>query len=308
MICPLCNSENKSLRSLTAHMRCYHKLAMDIYKDILFNHNPELFISCIECNIKIKKFPNAGGAETCSLECRKLARHKINLNRKQSESHIQKRISNTDQIAKETTRQNTMTEKYGSLVHIPNTEERSAKISNALKGKIRTTEHTKKIIESKRKNGTLRHSISSKSKIKDMLLKYYQEGDDQNINIPKNIIKSNGRGHKTGIFNDIHYRSSYELLFLRFCERNEINVKSAESKQFRIRYTIDGKKHWYYPDFYLPDFDIIIEIKPASRIKENKDKFAEANKEVQFLVLTEEDLLGDDIMYFKILNTYLGSI
>ncbi|WP_337905356.1 hypothetical protein, partial [Mesomycoplasma ovipneumoniae] len=145
---------------------------------------------------------------------------------------------------------------YGSLTYIPDPEDRSNKLSIALSGKIRTKEHTQKIVASKKLNKTDKHIDSTRTKIKNTLLNYYQEGDDQNITIPKNITKCNGRGHKTGTFNDINYRSSYELLFLIFCERNKIQIKSAESKQHRIRYVLNNKKHWYYPDFYLPQYDI----------------------------------------------------
>lgn len=305
MICPICKSEKKSIRSLVAHMRIAHNLDQPEYKDIIFQYYPDLFIKCIECGTSIKKFKNAGGAETCSIECRNKAKHKINLGRKQSESQIKKRIESTDQKTKESTRKQTMFDKYGSLSYIPNPEDRSSKISSALSGKIRTKEHIQKIVDSKKFNKTDKHTDSTRTKIKNSLLKYYQEGDNQIITIPKNIIKCNGRGHKTGTFNKINYRSSYELLFLIFCEKNKIQIQSAESKQHRIRYVLD-RKRWYYPDFYLPQYDIIVEIKPQKLVVNNEHKFKEAMKEYLFIVITEEYLLNQEILHNKIINVSLG--
>lgn len=306
MICPICKSERKTLMSLTAHMRMAHNLDPVAYKDCLFKCYPDLFIKCIECGVGIKKFKNAGGAETCSEKCKENIRHKINLNRKQSESQIKKRIESTDQNVKEKARQQTMLNKYNSLVYIPNPENRSNKISVALTGKKQTEEHIKKIVESRKFNKTYKHNESTRTKIKNTLLNYYQQGDDQCVTLSKNTVKNNGKGFKTGTINGINYRSSYELMFLIFCEKNKIQVNSAESKLYRVRYILDDKKHWYYPDFYLPKYDIVIEIKPQCFVQNNCNKFKEAIKEYAFLVVTEDDLLNQINLYNRITNVYIG--
>lgn len=54
--------------------------------------------------------------------------------------------------------------------------------------------------------------------------------------------------------------SGSELDFAKFCDLNEIQwIKN--SKKFFEYVGLDGKTHKYYPDFYLSDYNIWIEIK-----------------------------------------------
>jgi len=96
----------------------------------------------------------------------------------------------------------------------------------------------------------------------------------QGIFIPKNIEKyilvenaqNNGR---------IEYRSSWELMFMNWCDMNEAVIKWS-SEPFAIHYIkpTDAKKHKYYIDFYFEAknskgeiIKYIIEIKPYSETK-----------------------------------------
>lgn len=292
--CPICGLTKNNKLSLGKHLSTYHKIKKNDYKKILMKHYPDLFLNCMVCNNKIPKYPNEGGSYTCSDKCKKLARQKSKIGKKQTKEIIEKRIKNTNQENKEKNRQKTMLTKYGKLYHFPNPKERNKIISEKLKGKQRSEEHQRKIIESKIKNNTIKHKLNTRTIIKYKLLEYYQKGINQCITIPKNILKCNGRGHLTGIFNNIIYRSSYELLFIMICKYININVISAESKDFRIRYTSPktNRKHWYYPDFYIPNIDLVVEIKPSSRINDsiNVEKFKQASKIYKFIVITEQQL------------------
>lgn len=53
----------------------------------------------------------------------------------------------------------------------------------------------------------------------------------------------------------LYYRGTYELDFLNFCFKNNIIVENGK----RIRYIIDNKTHFYFPDFLYRN--LIIEIK-----------------------------------------------
>jgi hypothetical protein len=281
-----------------------HKWSQQQISDYLFKNKPELFMNCLTCGIKFKKLKTKGGRTTCSDNCKKLAIINKNKGRTQSKETIRKRLNSTNQTNKEAKRQTTMLNKYGKLYNCPNPEERSKKISKSLTGKPRSKEHSKKIIESKRRNGTLNHSYSTRSLISRKLKEYTQKGDDQSINIG-NPMKKNGRGHKCGYFNNLYYRSSYELIFLQFCFDNKINVTSAETKEHRIRFTNNNKKHWYYPDFYLTDYRIIVEIKPKSLLNHglNPIKFEFASKTLEkYLVLTEIELFNENKLKKLITN------
>jgi len=66
-----------------------------------------------------------------------------------------------------------------------------------------------------------------------------------------------------GKFNNCHFRSSLELFYLIYWYENNINVINAETKEFRVTYlTEDNLKHTYSPDFYLPELNILVELKP----------------------------------------------
>jgi hypothetical protein len=220
------------------------------------------------------------------------------IGRKQSQETIRKRIENTDQSKKEKTRKKTMLEKYG-VDNPSQLEEVKAIVSQKGTGRKhppRRPEHIKKIVESKKRNGTLSHSNSTRAKISRSLNEYYQNGDDQSITTTS--IPSNGRGHKTGFHKGILYRSSYELLFIIFCEKNNIRIESCETKERRVRYEYEGKKRWYYPDFYLPDLDACVEIKPSSMMNELfyvKKKYAEQVYN-NFVVLTERELSNEEYL------------
>ena len=68
----------------------------------------------------------------------------------------------------------------------------------------------------------------------------------------------------------IIYRSSYERKFIAWLENSE-QVKNWGSECIRIPYLyIDGKRHSYYPDYFVEMMDgtkMVVEIKPSSQTK-----------------------------------------
>lgn len=91
----------------------------------------------------------------------------------------------------------------------------------------------------------------------------------------------------------IKVQGTWELKYSEFL--NERKVNWIRSRKISLRYCLDGEdyKRIYYPDFYLPDDDLLIEIKGyypdyerlkmKCVIKQNKDK--------KIIVLLKEDLL-----------------
>lgn len=305
MICQICGFIAKNANSLGKHIHHTHK---DYTKKIYYDKFVRVAPSTCVCG-KEKNFRGLGEGyrQFCSVSCRSLdlgIRNKISARqtgKKQSNETVQKRLQNTDQKNKESARKKTMLEKYGvdNPILVPEFLEK-AKVKNK-KSPKRKIEHSKKIIESKRKNGTLNHSDSTRSKITNRLNEYYQNGDDQSVTATS--LPSNGRGHKTGYHNGILYRSSYELLFIIFCERNGIEIESCENKERRVRYVYEGKKRWYYPDFYLTNHDICVEIKPTSMMNDLfliKKQFAEKVYS-NYKVVTENELVDEEKLIEHIL-------
>jgi hypothetical protein len=81
-------------------------------------------------------------------------------------------------------------------------------------------------------------------------------GFDFPMQSPLTYSKQLVSGYKCGIYNDIKYQGSYELDFLKFCDKNNILVKRG----FSINYLFD-RKRTYHSDFFIPKYNLICEIK-----------------------------------------------
>ena len=72
---------------------------------------------------------------------------------------------------------------------------------------------------------------------------------------------------------NINYRSSWEYKFMLWCDQTP-SVQEWGSEEIIIPYTspVDGKRHRYYPDFYVKvnGKKFIVEVKPTKQTKEPK--------------------------------------
>lgn len=60
---------------------------------------------------------------------------------------------------------------------------------------------------------------------------------------------------------NITYQSQLEYDFIEKCIENNIKIQNC----FKIKYTFNNKVHTYIPDFYLPDYKLIIELKSENQ-------------------------------------------
>jgi endogenous inhibitor of DNA gyrase (YacG/DUF329 family) len=299
-VCLCCNFSAKNNRSLAAHIKYLHLLSNKEYYDTYIKSNTDGV--CPICNKETSFRGGKGYLKYCSIRCASLDPEKrekqseLMIGKRQSQETIKKRIDNTDQNKKEENRKNTMLSKYNSLstddaLSDKEIEEKYLKISQANKGKLHSKEHHEKVINSKRLNGTLLHSEETKRKISEASRKYFSS-DNPPITLSESKYK--GRGHKCGYISGLYFRSSYEETFIKYCIENSIKIESAETKEFRIQYEIDGKNKMYYPDFYLPDYDVVVEIKPLSLLDFNMEKIDAACFEYSYVIITEEELADLD--------------
>ncbi len=123
--------------------------------------------------------------------------------------------------------------------------------------------------------------IFSKNHLKNMRL----------VNLGKHSGKKNpmfgkiGHHGKSGKYKNIWMRSSWELNFARFLTLSNIRWQ-YESKTFDLKNTT------YTPDFYLPKFDLHIEIKGFWRTDAKKKfrKFRRLYKNIRIEVLNKNKL------------------
>lgn len=106
-----------------------------------------------------------------------------------------------------------------------------------------------------------------------------------------------------GNVKQIIYRSSWERLFMVYCDKKE-SILQWSSEEVKIPYRFEEKIRTYYPDFwvYMIDKDNkpvekLIEIKPHQQrtMKVNVAKWAAAtmyaiDNDMEFLVMTEKEL------------------
>lgn len=77
------------------------------------------------------------------------------------------------------------------------------------------------------------------------------------------------KSFKHKYYNGIYYQSSNELMFIKFCEKNNIEIVDPT---FNIHYELQGKCSTYYPDFYLPKYNLVCEIKSTYTLNVDIDK------------------------------------
>jgi hypothetical protein len=77
-----------------------------------------------------------------------------------------------------------------------------------------------------------------------------------------------------GDSNNVIYRSSWELKFMIYCDNNK-NILEWGSEEIFIPYVspVDGKKHRYFPDFYIKTLNksnqvkkYLVEVKPLYQV------------------------------------------
>lgn len=90
-----------------------------------------------------------------------------------------------------------------------------------------------------------------------IIKKYGVEYLMQNKEIFNKQQKSAFARHKYKESN-LHYQGTYELDFLEKCS-NMLEIENGPT----IKYDYDSKKRIYYPDFYLPKYNLIVEIKSS---------------------------------------------
>lgn len=298
--CKICNKIFKNLNSLGKHL--YNSHSNITAEEYYVTHIGKVSNVCI-CGNR-KKFRNLGEGyrEYCSVKCRsnntEPARYWAG--KKQPEEMIKKRISNTDQALKESKKVENNLKKYGvsNVAQIPEVRN-TLSLSGLGRKNPRKDGQQQKIIDAKIRNGTNKHTSESKEKIRNSLNKLYSSD-----NPPVTLSENNHKNHITGYFNGLFYRSSYELRFMKYCDKNNIDFISAENKTYRCPYEdVEGKRRWYYPDYYLPKYNIVIEIKPASMLtNENVQRKISAGKMHHNLIVVDESVLENLDMLFEELN------
>ena len=165
----------------------------------------------------------------------------------------------------------TKLKKFGKVNNSQTTEWRDAmKQSWENKSEV----EVKKIVNSRHNTTIERYGFSSYSQTDEFKEKYKETcrskyGYDSHNQSPLIHKKQQESGFKSEQFLDtgLNYQGTYELHFLeKFYEKITID------KTIPIRYELNEKIHFYHPDFYLPEYNLIVEIKSKYTYDSELDK------------------------------------
>jgi superfamily II DNA helicase RecQ len=235
--CLICITEFKNKKSLGAHIGYYHNTKN--YYDTYLKTN-KLDGLCKICN-KQTDFINLqkGYKQTCSKECcDKL--DSIIINSLDHATMLKKRKETCQKIyGVENTYQNNYIKEKSKQTCLKNFGVKNISQSEYAKRKKE---------ETCLKNFGVRHAMQNTNVFierfkKRVLLKYFKN-------------------------TNIYYRGSYELDFLEKYYSKYSDIQNAPS----IKYKFNDKLCVYFPDFYIPSLNLIIEIKNSYLAKRDKDK------------------------------------
>jgi hypothetical protein len=161
---------------------------------------------------------------------------------------------------------------------------------------------SKKIQNKKKKTCLKKYGIeyailSKKAKEKAKQTKKDRYGDENYCNAEKIMQTRMKNGYSPyfsyrGNYEGFHYDSSWELSFIKYCLQNDIKI---ERNKKGFIYWFEGKKHKYYPDFYLPEVDQYIEIKGYIHNNEKeKEKWNQFPYKLN--VYNKEKLINNNIL------------
>lgn len=159
---------------------------------------------------------------------------------------------------------------------------------------LRQDEICRKIVETRRKNNSYHTDLVKRwhENKEYRELKIQQTKNQHKNGLTDIIVSKSGRKRYNIILNDKKYsmRSTWETKVAKFLFDNKIEFKF---EPFTVNYDFNGKIKKYYPDFYLPQYNLILEVKPKSLLKYDMaqcKKCACLNLGYKFIFITEDEI------------------
>lgn len=229
-----------------------------VYGDYLKNFNNGGYYVCKKCqnhksfktNLKKFGFKSVAQSEQIKEKSKQISLEKYGFKCSSQNEEVKEKIKNTN------------LERYGgTLMGSPMLNKRWKQIILERYGvghisqNVEVKEKTKNT-NLERYGGTLMGSPILSKKIKKIFLeKYGVENPAQNLEIHNRIVRTSFLVKKFKE-TDLRYQGSYELDFLNKYS-DSINIKNGMT----IRYKFNDLKKIYFPDFYIKELNLIIEIK-----------------------------------------------
>lgn len=131
-----------------------------------------------------------------------------------------------------------------------------------LGGKALMEKHGQRFLTEGKLNSKLFHDTKS-HEMRAILEKLHDVNDSTYADVRAAIYgpKSGGRKDYQSVVGTVRLRSSFEFSVHEILIKSSIKFEYEPDLLFNYT-TTDGTVHRYFPDFYLPDYNLIIEVKP----------------------------------------------
>lgn len=284
LICPICG---RQFQTLSRHLKLTHKLTD---KDIQETY-PGMKLRTDKYQA-MQKASLDKGRETCwSNPEYKEKMRQASVRLMQEIRNDPEKLKKGQEASKEAIRQNRLAnpEKYKEIdraraLKCWSNQSRRDKHSALLRSLWQQPEYRKK--QSERFSNIVSSIWSDPQKVKEAGYGYYT--------------------HKTIDYNGHKFRSSWEVFLAKLLDESGI-VYEYESKS--IPYDYNESTHHYLIDFYIPDYNLIIEVKPNHFVNEVVQVKLDACSKLGYNVLlaTEDNLFSDILNSIECCSTTIES-
>jgi len=300
--CLICGESYEKLGHLSQHIHKIHKILYKDYYDRFFQTlNQGICIICHRPTI----FYKGEYRKYCSIKCQN--NDPVNKAKNSIGVKKAKALRTIEQIAKENeSRKVTNIQKYG-VENISQLDKTKDKVEQTFKKHYGdwylNTKECKKAFKDK-------FGADNALQVPEILEKVHKTNLERyGVLHPMQIKKildrclKNARKNKIYILpsGEIVYKQGYEHQFLDYVFQNNIlKEDEIDYSPKGIKYiATDDKEHWYFPDFYIPKWNLIIEIKSRYILQKQgienqklKEKYTIQNGFKFLLILDDKRILN----------------
>lgn len=272
MKCEICSKEVKNLKALVTHIQFKHSNDQQGYYDKYLKKESEGTCKCCQQSTKFDSI-HAGYFIYCSKECMK------------NDYSEKKKVHNPmhSKTAKQNQR-NTNLERYGVSQNTKRPE---------IKKQIKQTNLERYGCENVSQNKEIK-ATALKNREATNIKRYGFKCAFSNEKIFEQCQKT-GRKRKPFRDTNISYQASYELDFLEKYYDKYPDIQRGPT----IKYFYNNEPKNYFPDFYIPSLNLIVEIKNSYHAEIDKEQLKAKETEVRKLGYNFIMFINKDYSKFK---------
>lgn len=162
-----------------------------------------------------------------------------------------------------------------------------------------TDDRIQKYVDTQKKNGSSKKRYQSLKSWIENNPEDYHNSSSRGGGYREKSGRSKGSYTEDSYGNKVWLQSSYELI----CSSILDSLKIRWLRPKPIRYTLSDKSRLYYPDFYLPDYNIYLDPKNDHRIDMDKEKIEVLKKVIRLEIVSFNSLNKEYILKLLTCNS-----